>query len=189
MVADLAEQMKQKRKGLIILLSGLPGTGKSTVARRIRAAAALPITIHSSDKIRKQLFRPPTYTDEENAAVHDETQRRIIRSLRHDEVVIYDATNLREAYRRWAFKIGQLTNSYALVVVITADEELARQRLAERNAHGRSYSDADYDVYVMLRETAEPVACPHIPLIAQPDGCDIIPVLQQIEQLKSIFSV
>ena len=49
----------------IIVVSGLPGTGKSYFCRRL--AERLPFLILESDTLRKQLFQAPTYSAEESA--------------------------------------------------------------------------------------------------------------------------
>ena len=54
-------------KTILIILSGLPGTGKSHLANII--ADNLPIKIIETDFIRHELFKNPNYTGNENAAV------------------------------------------------------------------------------------------------------------------------
>ncbi len=171
-------------KGLIILMSGLPGTGKSTIARRVALQLGRAVSIFSTDRIRKELYATPTYTDEENSHVHTETQNRIRHALTKNRIVIYDATNLQERHRLWAFEVGDETNSHALVVFVTADESVVKQRLADRAANGRTWSDADWRVYLLLKETAEPVVCPHILIEIDEEGAaDIRPLLEAIAPL------
>src|SRR5437764_421718 len=52
----------------LILLSGLPGTGKSHFAAAIQARH--PAAVVRSDEVRKQLFPYPTYSAGENGFVY-----------------------------------------------------------------------------------------------------------------------
>ena len=51
----------------LVVLCGLPGAGKSTLARAIAASA--PAVVISSDHIRKTLVKAPQYTDREHRRV------------------------------------------------------------------------------------------------------------------------
>ena len=66
---------------VLVVLCGLPGTGKSTLARRL--ADALPAVIIESDRVRQRLFAPPTYTAEESQQVHQVCHILIDWYLRH----------------------------------------------------------------------------------------------------------
>ena len=54
---------------MIIIICGLPGVGKSTLAKNL--APMINATILSSDKIRKELFSSPTYSPFERKLVYD----------------------------------------------------------------------------------------------------------------------
>src|SRR5574340_931692 len=86
---------------LLILVTGLPGTGKSFLARKI--VAHVPAVIVEGDQVRKILFPHPTYAGEESAWVHRVAHTVIERLLKASYRVIYDATNLVEWHRRQAY--------------------------------------------------------------------------------------
>ena len=56
-------------KAVFVVLSGLPGTGKSHFAKHL--SLELPFAIIETDFIRKILFPKPTYSGKESAKLFD----------------------------------------------------------------------------------------------------------------------
>ena len=144
------------------MMSGLPGSGKSTVAHQLVETIDGDVQIIATDIVRKELFTPPTYSDEENAQVHHEVQRRLIAQLHQGATVIYDATNLRVQFRAWVDVAQAETGCRVLIVETVADEEAVKARLVARPHRGDSASAADYSIYLLLKESAEPIERPHL---------------------------
>jgi predicted kinase len=146
---------------VLIVLVGLPASGKSTLAGRL--AARLPAAVIQSDAIRKALVAAPRYTPEEHqqvfAVAHTETAR-LLRARRH---VVFDATNLEAAPRRALAAIASRCGADLLIARLAIATADARRRL-ERRAVARSpgdLSDADWGVYQMLATRFEPISGPH----------------------------
>lgn len=88
---------------ILIMLVGLPGSGKTTLANRIRDSAwsiyNIDVVIHSSDLIRKELFGDINSNDR-NSDVFNELHNRIKKDLAKNKVVVYDATNINKKRRK-----------------------------------------------------------------------------------------
>lgn len=88
---------------VLLMLIGLPGSGKSSLAKELCQSGKIPknTVILSSDELRKEL-----YGDEENQAhnaeLFDELHKRIRKNLESGVSVIYDATNI-DKKRRVAY--------------------------------------------------------------------------------------
>lgn len=54
---------------MIVIICGLPGVGKTTFAKKF--APFIEVVILSTDKIRKELIKLPTYNKEERRLVYD----------------------------------------------------------------------------------------------------------------------
>lgn len=119
-------------KATLIMLIGLPASGKSTWSERyIRDK---PETVlHSSDAIREELFGD-IEDQTNNAKVFEELNKRVFADLRQGKTVIYDATNLSKR-RRIAF-IRQLNNinpkKIAVLFATPYEQCLARNNNRER---------------------------------------------------------
>ena len=86
-------------KPRMLMLIGLPASGKSTFAKKMSETAGY--VWHSSDAIREELHLDPM-NPADNEKVFLELHRRIKRDLKEGRDVIYDATNLVRK-RRMAF--------------------------------------------------------------------------------------
>lgn len=162
----------------LVMLCGLPGTGKSTLAHRLQHR--LPAVVVESDRVRQSLFATPgcatqlgnrpIYTAEESRRVHVVCHILIGWCLRHYYHVVYDATNLYEYHRQLAYRLAERNGARLLVVEMTASEEVIRERLAPRRRGDPAarepdgYSDADWEVYLRMRPRAEPIQHEHITL-------------------------
>ena len=146
----------------LVILCGLPGTGKSFLARRL--ADQLPALIVESDLIRKVLFPQPDYSFQESRYTHRVGHRLIEEALKKGFNVISDATNLAEWHRESLSRIAQRTNARFVIVQITAAGPVIQDRLTRRHADRapHDYSDATWQVYEKLKPSFEPIAGPHL---------------------------
>ena len=155
-----------------VVLSGLPGSGKSHLAREV--ARRHPFAISESDALRKALVERPSYSQQESArlftACHGLLEKLLLRRI----PVLFDATNLKETHRRPLYDIAERSGARLLVVEVRADEELVRRRMESRLAaeNPLDRSEATLDVYEMMRGDAEPIEAPHI-VVESTSGDDI----------------
>lgn len=165
------------RPPALVMMTGLPGSGKSHLARILCESA--PFTLLGSDPVRAVLFKCPQYTPTENAVVYDVVDALIWRLLRENRDVVYDAVNLSES-RRWGVRVlGLDAGARALTVHTVAPAAIIRKRLAARMQqeipHGES--EADWAVYQKLAPRQEPIQHQHVHVDSTQD---LEPVVTQI---------
>jgi predicted kinase len=143
------------RRPALILLSGLPGAGKTTFAREL--AKAIPFTHFESDAVRRGIAPAPTYASDESAKVFRTIETRAEKALRSGVNALVDATNLTKSDRRRFHRLASRVDALFVAVRITAPDAVIRERLARpRDGH----SQADLAVYEMMRGRAQPFAVP-----------------------------
>lgn len=113
----------------LILLSGLPGAGKTTFA--LALARVLDFEHLESDAVRARLFRVPRHSPWESARVFAEVERLAASALAAGRTALIDATNLTPRDRRRFYQLATHSGRPLLAIRLTAPiDELAR-RLAE----------------------------------------------------------
>ncbi len=130
---------------MLILVCGLQGTGKTTVARIL--GELMNATVLRTDVIRKELFKKPTYSDKEFDAIYDELFKRASR-IRGG--VILDATFSKEKHRNKAVSISK----NAVILEVICKEEVIKERLKERQG---DESNAKFEQYLLFKKTFEPI--------------------------------
>jgi predicted kinase len=137
------------RRPCLILVGGLPGTGKSTLARGLAASGNFDIV--RSDVIRKELAGVPAgdkatghYTPEWTDRTYAACLLRAVDILRDGGRVIVDATFSDEGRREEFLDAARRLGVPARLVICRLEPGEAHERL--RNRQGDA-SDADWAVY------------------------------------------
>lgn len=144
-----------------VVVSGLPGTGKSFFCRKLAERSSFCIL--ESDALRKVLFTSPDYSPEESARLFSACHHLIESLLENGVPVIFDATNLSEYNREQLYRIGEKTGAKLVLVRIEAPSELVYQRLQNRKM-GRDMdnrSDADWNVYNKMKPAMDTIKRNH----------------------------
>ena len=156
--AHLANTDQTTADPVLVMLCGLPGSGKSHVARSL--ADVLPFAIIESDQVRKILFPECNYSGEESRWVHRTCHALMAKLLRKGVRVIYDATNLHERHRELVYRLADGEEVKLIIVKAVAPEEVAYDRLRSReegDANANEVSDADWRVYRRMERMVEPI--------------------------------
>lgn len=141
---------------MIVIVFGLPGSGKSYFAERL--AKQLEGEYVNSDRLRKELFATPSYSEEEKAAVYSIMLEQMKKAINQKRNIVLDATFHQEKSRRpFIEEAGK--ESIVFIEVKTA-EAITRERLKRT----RPYSDADFEVYRLLQPHWEPISGEHLVL-------------------------
>ncbi|MFQ6117045.1 MAG: HAD-IA family hydrolase [Candidatus Bipolaricaulia bacterium] len=151
----LAEQILAylpKRRPVAILLSGLPGSGKTWLAGLLRLHLD---GVHlQTDRIRRELFPVRRYTQEESRAVYCELRRRAGELLLAGRSVILDGTFLVTRERAAAYALFRELGVPFIALLATVSEEVARARFARKPLfpNPEDFSEATIEVYLELKE-------------------------------------
>ncbi len=140
---------------VLVLLSGLPGAGKTTFAREfVRRTGAHHL---ESDAVRHSLFPSPAYTRVENAAVFGRIEEEARDDLAADRCAVVDATNLTRRDRARFLRLAETWAALIVGVRLTAPMGVLRTRLRARLAAERNgYAPAPEAVLERMTGRAEP---------------------------------
>jgi len=159
----------------LIVVSGLPGTGKTYFCNRL--TERLPSVVLESDVLRKTLFSPPRYSAKESSQLFRAIHQLIQKLLAKGIPLILDATNLSERNREYLYSIADRLDAKLVLVRVEAPPEVVRQRLEARRDKPENKSDADWEIYRRMKYSVERIRRNHY---AVDTSRDITPVLDKI---------
>ncbi len=159
---------------MLLLITGLPGSGKTTIAR---AFAALTGARHfNSDALRRELGLMGHYHLEDKEKVYASLLQHARESLERGETVVVDSSffkeSIREPFRALAVECG--------VPLRWVEARASEDTLRERLSHPRPDSEADFKVYEQIRDQFEPL--PDDRLIIQTDTETPASAAEKIQQ-------
>jgi aminoglycoside phosphotransferase family enzyme/predicted kinase len=150
----LSELEEPGRRPGLVLLAGLPGTGKSTLARGLAEQGGFAVI--RSDLVRKELagrgddppedrsFGADIYTPEWDERTYAECLRRAEAILFEAGRALVDASFREESRRRLFLDAARRWGIIGRILICRADPEVVRQRLDQRRDDA---SDAGWRIY------------------------------------------
>jgi hypothetical protein len=143
---------------LVLIVGGLSGTGKSTLAAAL--AEALGAELLRTDVIRKELMPGANVADlyrpETRQRVYDEMFARALVWRQGGVSVVLDGTFSSEASIRSAAQIASRPRSLLLAIECVCPAEVARERIRRRQAAGRDESDARPELHEQQLQSWQP---------------------------------
>ena len=157
---------------MLILVCGLPGTGKTTLAGRIAKEYS---AIHlNTDIIRRKYLKERTYSEEEKKMIYEKLFSEAEKSLNEGKTVVLDGTFYKKELRNKATDIAEKFT----IIECVLDEKVLKERIGKR-AMCNVASEANYDVYLKVKEQFEPIEQEHLVLDTS------LPEEEQIEKVNS----
>ena len=144
----------------MILISGLPGSGKSYLARKL--SELLGSAILQSDALRKTLVTKPDYTPAESGRLFRAMHFLAEGLLSSGIPVTIDATNIIESNRRGFYRVADALGARLFIIQARAPKKVIKARLQSRKREYGQKSDADWGVYQKMAAEAEKIKRPHI---------------------------
>ena len=150
----------------IIIVSGLPGSGKSYFARAL--AQRLGASYINSDIIRNEEGARGKYSISDKVRIYKIMAERASENISAGKSVVVDGTFYMNAMVRLFMTLSTTLSIPIHFILVVADEDLVRQRLSRP----RQDSEADFNVYLKIKERLEPLQIPHLTIQSGEDNID-----------------
>lgn len=151
---------------MIIAMAGLPGTGKTTLARELENR--LHALVLNKDTIRAKLFLPGTidYSREQ-----DDLCMEIIFMMAEyflkanpEQIVLIDGRTFSRSYQvEQLLSRAHSLHLKPVIIECICDDAIARKRLdSDQQAGTHPAGNRTYQLYSALKEKAEPIKAEHL---------------------------
>ena len=140
----------------LIIICGLPGVGKTTVAKKI--ANKNGAILLRTDVIRKKL-KETGYSKKARKSVYDEMFRRARLLLKEGRNVVLDGTFYSQKWRQAAKNVAKSLKANFKIAEVVCSQEMVKKRLAKRK---KDESEAKFKHYLIFkRKLFEPIKEKH----------------------------
>lgn len=170
-MTEIASPAEAVAEPVIVLVFGLPGSGKSYFAERL--SARIGASLVSSDRIRRDLEMLGRYNQKSKAVIYKRMLALMEDKIKAGRSVVLDATFSKEKWRNAFRKRALQLHKMIHFIAINAAEEVIRQRLSRP----RKYSEADFKVYLRVKNGFETMHDYHLTL--QSDRSTVAEMLAQ----------
>ncbi len=120
-------------KPTLYLMMGLPGAGKTTIAKIIeKLTGAVRL---SSDEARVMLWSEPNFSEQEHQALYEYLDDQTKHLLQAGKSVIYDANLNRYEHRQEKYELANLLDVDVMLCWVKTPRELAKQRRIDDVTH------------------------------------------------------
>ncbi|UKJ06674.1 AAA family ATPase [Solitalea lacus] len=161
---------------MIVIVFGLPGSGKSYFASRL--AEMINADYINSDRLRMEMYAVRTYSEEEKLSVYDKMLEKVRHSNVDNRNTIVDGTFYKKDIRK---KFTDELRAYGTIffIEVRAEKSIIRERLK----NPRSYSEADFNTYKKIKTQWEPMEDDHLVLESTNDNIEEM-LLQAVNHLN-----
>lgn len=135
----------------LIFIMGLPGSGKTHLAKLI--ADRFTCQHVSSDQVRRDLGLKGHYAIQDKLKVYEAMKQSTKRLLAEGEKVVVDSTFSSQVLRDQFFQLSKEWTNKIYWILTTASDEVIKKRVAKK----RKDSEADYSVYLRLKNQFDPI--------------------------------
>jgi adenylylsulfate kinase len=147
---------------MIIMLAGLPGTGKTTLARAL--AAATGGIVLNKDDVRATLFPGDAieYTTEQDDFVMHVILRAaaFVLSKQPERMIFLDGRPFARRYQiDQVLTAARAMNQEIRILLCSCSEETAQERLRRQERHPAA--NRNFALYERIKAEFEPIAVPH----------------------------
>jgi aminoglycoside phosphotransferase family enzyme/predicted kinase len=153
----------------LVIVGGLPGTGKSTLAAGL--GDRMGAVVLRTDEVRKELggpaptpgagYRTGRYAPDRTAATYRELLRRARVALGQGETVVVDASFTDGAWRQEARRLAVDTHADLVELRCEVAPDVAAERIRRRMTAGSDASEATPAVAAAMAATADPWPAAH----------------------------
>jgi uncharacterized protein len=187
----------QDAKPFVVMICGLTGGGKSTLARALGRRLGAPVI--NSDVVRKGIagtsnrrtrvaYAEGIYSPSMTGRAYRKMTEEAERHLAAGAGVILDATFQKAAQRSAVFEAAERRGAPVAIIHCHSREGLIRERLARRTEAGNDISDGAWPVYLKQKNLFEPFAesSNYFALDTEPPVADLCGKAEQF--LRAAFS-
>lgn len=183
--------MPAKHNPLILLMVGLPGAGKTTLARQL--APRIGAVVLSRDAIRDAIFPEGLldYSREQNQVGTDAlfgVLNYLLARPRPAFIIVDGKPFSRKAEVEQVKDIADRSNAGLLIFHCVAPSEVIAARLRSGLADPRNVrAERHPEKAARIREQFDPIELPHVTIdTSKPSGAVLDECLRQIEQLRNV---
>lgn len=158
---------------MIVVMAGLPGTGKSAIARQL--AVRLPAAVLDKDEVREALFSPDLveYSTRQDDFCVDVLLETAAYLLRHDAVqhVILDGRTFSRRYQvERVERFAEQLEAPVSIIECVCSADTAHRRL-RNDVAGRNHvaSNRDIALYEAIKARFQPIQRPKLVLDTEQD--------------------